>query len=224
MDSLSFRVRKGLRKAAGTSARENPKGGLLAPVHPPGVGADEPLNVTQVLARVRAGDSQAGAALLPLVYEELRAIARGQLSRERKDHTLQATALLHEAWMKLGDIERAAPKDRAHFLAIAARTMRQILVDHARRKKAGKRGEGWDRVTLGVAVDQLERQELDLVALDEALKRLAEHDRRKARVVELRFFAGMSMAEVAEVLGVSVRTAEGDWYMARAWLRRQLDD
>lgn len=185
--------------------------------------AEQPVDVTQVLARVRAGDADAGQELLPLVYEELRQIARGQLARERKNHTLQATALLHEAWMKLGDMEGAQPKDRAHFMAIAARTMRQILVDHARRKKAGKRGEGWDRVTLNIALDQLEKDELDLVALDEALEQLAEQDARKARVVELRFFAGLSVAEVAEVLGVSTRTVEGDWFMARAWLRKSLE-
>jgi len=182
----------------------------------------DPVDVTQILARVRAGDAQAGEALLPLVYEELRGIARGQLAGERRNHTLQATALLHEAWLKLGDLQGAAPKDRTHFLAIAARTMRQILVDHARRKKAGKRGEGWERVTLDVALDQLQQDELDLVALDDALEALAAQDPRKARVVELRFFSGLSMAEVAEVTGVSVRTAEGDWYLARAWLRRAL--
>jgi RNA polymerase sigma factor (TIGR02999 family) len=109
-------------------------------------------------------------------------------------------------------------------MAIAARTMRQILVDHARGKKAEKRGSGWDKVTLDIALDQLQREELDLVALDEALQQLAAHDPRKARVVELRFFGGLSMAEIAEVLGVSVRTAEGDWYMARAWLRKALGD
>ena len=184
--------------------------------------ADPPADVTQILARVRAGDEAAGEALLPLVYEQLRGIARGQLARERRDHTLQATALLHEAWLKMGDLQRAEPKDRAHFLAIAARTMRQILVDHARRKKAGKRGEGWDRVTLDLAVGQLEQDELDLLALDDALGRLAAQDPRKARVVEMRFFGGLSMPEIADLLGVSVRTAEGDWYMARAWLRKTL--
>lgn len=181
-----------------------------------------PPDVTEILARVRAGNEEAGEALLPLVYEELRGIARGQLSRERKNHTLQATALLHEAWMKLGNLDRAAPKDRAHFMAIAARTMRQILVDHARTKKAEKRGKGWDRVTLDIALDQLQREELDLVALDEGLSQLTALDARKARVVELRFFGGLSMSEVAEVMGISTRTAEGDWYMARAWLRKNL--
>jgi RNA polymerase sigma factor (TIGR02999 family) len=184
----------------------------------------DPRDVTRILARVRAGESGAEQELLPLVYDELRGIARGQLSRERRNHTLQATALLHEAWMKLGSLDAAEPKDRAHFLAIAARTMRQILVDHARGKNAQKRGSDWDKVTLDIAIDQLQQEDLDLVALDEALQQLAEHDPRKARVVELRFFGGLAMAEIAEVLGLSVRTAEGDWYMARAWLRKALSE
>ncbi len=184
----------------------------------------ESRDVTRILARVRAGERGAEQELLPLVYDELRGIARGQLSRERRNHTLQATALLHEAWMKLGSLDTAEPKDRAHFMAIAARTMRQILVDHARGKKAQKRGSDWDKVTLDIAIDQLQQEELDLVALDEALQQLAEHDARKARVVELRFFGGLAMAEIADVLGVSVRTAEGDWYMARAWLRKALSE
>ena len=181
-----------------------------------------PHEVTRILQRVREGDDDAIQELLPLVYEELRGIARGQLARERKDHTLQATALLHEAWMRLDNVGQANPKDRAHFLALASRTMRQILVDHARRKKADKRGKGWDRVTLDIALDQLQRQQLDLVDLDDALTELGELDERKARVTEMRFFGGLSMGEVAEVLGVSTRTAEGDWYMARAWLRNRL--
>ncbi len=181
-----------------------------------------PSDVTQILARVRAGDEDARDELLPVVYEQLRGIARGQLSRERPGHTLQATALIHEAWLKLGNLDRAAPEDRTHFFGIAARTMRQILVDHARRKNAEKRGSDWERVTLDIALDQLQQRELDLVALDEALTQLAEQDARKTRVVELRFFGGLSMPEVAEVLGVSVRTAEGDWYLARAWLRKAL--
>ncbi|MDJ0520460.1 MAG: sigma-70 family RNA polymerase sigma factor [Planctomycetota bacterium] len=183
-----------------------------------------PADVTRILARVRAGEAEAERELLPLIYEELRGVARGQLARERRNHTLQATALLHEAWMKLGSLDAAVPQDRAHFMAIAARTMRQILVDHARGKKAEKRGSGWDKVTLDIAIDQLQQDELDLVALDETLQQLAQQDPRKARVVELRFFGGLSMNEIAEVLGVSVRTAEGDWYMARAWLRKALTD
>jgi RNA polymerase sigma factor (TIGR02999 family) len=181
-----------------------------------------PPDVTQILARVRAGEADADAELLPLVYEELRGIARGQLARGRGGHTLQATALLHEAWMKLGDVGRADPQDRTHFLAIAARTMRQVLVDHARGKNADKRGGSWERVTLDIALDQLQCRELDLVELDDALQQLAAQDPRKARVVELRFFGGLSMAEVAEVTGMSLRSVEGDWYMARAWLRKEL--
>lgn len=180
-------------------------------------------DVTRILARIRAGDADADKELLPLVYDELRGIARGQLSRERRNHTLQATALLHEAWLKLGDVGRAGPKDRAHFLAIAARSMRQVLVDHARAKKADKRGGRFDRVTLDIALDQLQQEELDLVALDEALSALAAQDARKARVVELRFFGGLSMPEIAEVTGLSLRAVEGDWYLARAWLRKALE-
>ena len=179
-------------------------------------------DVTRILARVRAGEADADAELLPLVYEELRGIARGQLSRERRNHTLQATALLHEAWLKMGDVGKADPKDRTHFLAIAARTMRQVLVDHARGRNAQKRGADWSKVTLDVALDQLQRRELDLVALDDAMEQLAGQDARKARVVELRFFGGLAMPEIAEVLGISLRSAEGDWYMARAWLRKTL--
>jgi RNA polymerase sigma factor (TIGR02999 family) len=182
----------------------------------------EPADVTRLLARLRLGDADARAELLPLVYEQLRGVARGQLARERKNHTLQATALLHEAWMKLDGLGAVAPEDRGHFMALAARTMRQILVDHARRKKADKRGGDWDRVTLDVALAQLQQDRLDLLGLDEALERLAAQDARKARVVEMRFFSGMSMAEIADVMGVSLRTVEGDWYMARAWLRKAL--
>ncbi|MDJ0973297.1 MAG: ECF-type sigma factor [Planctomycetota bacterium] len=185
----------------------------------------DPQQVTRILARVRTGDETARAELFEIVYEQLQRLAAGMLRSERVGHTLQATALLHEAWIKLADLERAAPKDRSHFIAIAARSMRQILVDHARRKKADKRGGGgdWDRVTLDAALASLEGRELDLLAMEEALERLAAQDARKARVVELRFFGGLSMAEIAEALDVSVRTAEGDWYMARAWLRRELE-
>ena len=181
----------------------------------------DPQLVTRILARVRSGDDAARAELFEIVYEQLQRLAAGMLRSERVGHTLQATALLHEAWIKLADLERAAPKDRSHFMAIAARSMRQILVDHARRKKADKRGGDWDRITLDAALANLEGRELDLLAMEEALERLAAQDARKARVVELRFFGGLAMPEIAEALDVSVRTAEGDWYMARAWLRRE---
>lgn len=184
--------------------------------------ADDPASVTAILARVRAGDPAAIEDLYPAVYEPLRGLARGMLRRERADHTLQATALIHEAYLKLADLDRAAPEDRAHFFGIAARCMRQILVDHARRKNADKRGAAWDRVALDVALAGLEHEDIDVIAIDAALERLAEQDPRKARVVELRFFGGMTLAEVAEALGVSLRTAEGDWYLARAWLRKEL--
>ena len=182
----------------------------------------DPATVTQILARLRDGQAGAVDELLPLVYDQLRAVARGQLARERPGHTLQATALIHEAWLKLGDVGDAAPQDRAHFLALAARAMRQILVDHARRKKAGKRGGDWGRVTLDAALGHLQRDEVDVLDVDEALERLAAFDPRRARVVELRYFGGLTMPEIAEALGVSQRTAEGDWFVARAWLRKEL--
>lgn len=184
---------------------------------------DTPDAVAALLARIREGDEAAREELLPLVYDHLRNLAGGILRRESPGHTLQATALVHEAWMRLSDLGRVEAKDRGHFTAIAARSMRQILVDHARKKKAGKRGGGWDRVTLDAALSNLERGELDILALEQALETLTAQDPRKARVVELRFFGGLSMPEIAEVLGVSVRTAESDWFMARAWLRRSLD-
>lgn len=183
----------------------------------------DPGAVTRILSRLRAGEAKAADELLPLVYDRLRALARGQLARERPGHTLQATALVHEAWFKLANLPDVALQDRAHFLAVAARAMRQILVDHARGRGAAKRGGDWDRVTLDAALAQLDRGAVDVVDLDGALERLADMDPRKARVVELRFFGGLTLPETAEVLGVSTRTAEGDWYMARAWLRRELD-
>jgi RNA polymerase sigma-70 factor (ECF subfamily) len=183
----------------------------------------EPQPVTRILARVREGDEAAQAELFELVYGQLQRLAQGIVRHERPGHTLQATALLHEAWMKLVDLKRAAPRDRAHFMAIAARSMRQILVDHARRKGADKRGGDWGRVTLDGALAHLEGRTVDVLALEDALERLAAQDARKARVVELRFYGGLTVPEVAEALGVSARTVEGDWFMARAWLRRELE-
>lgn len=160
--------------------------------------------------------------LLELVYGELHGIARGLMARERADHTLQPTALVHEAWLRLVDAGSLAFKDRAHFLGIAARSMRQILVDHARGRAAAKRGGDRRRVTL---VDDLlagEERALELLALDEAMTRLADLDARAARVAEGRIFAGMTVAELAADLEVSTRTVEGDWTMARLWLGREL--
>jgi RNA polymerase sigma factor (TIGR02999 family) len=178
---------------------------------------------TQLLEQLQAGDRSAADRLLPLVYEEFRQLARHYLQQERANHTLQPTALVHEAYMKLIDQSRVNWQGRTHFFAVAAQAMRRILVDHARHHLRLKRGGGQHRVTLdeGVALSSKDRDE-DVVALDEALEKLADFDPRQAKVVEMRFFAGLSVEEVAQQLGVSKRTVEGDWTMARAWLSREL--
>lgn len=178
---------------------------------------------TQLLEQMQAGDRQAAEKLLPLVYEEFRQLARHYLQQERANHTLQPTALVHEAYMKLIDQSRVNWQGRTHFFAVAAQAMRRILVDHARHHLRLKRGGGQHRVMLdeNVALSAKDRDE-DVVALDEALQKLADFDPRQAKVVEMRFFAGLSVEEVAEQLGVSKRTVEGDWTMARAWLSREL--
>ena len=178
--------------------------------------------ITALLRRVGEGDAAAAEALFPLVYEDMRGVARGQFVRERANHTLQPTAVVHEAYMRLVDQKQSTWKDRAHFLAIAARVMRQVLIDHARRKNAKKRAGEHAPVTIERVPDMQGSDPLDLIALGEAFDRLAELDDRKARVVELRLFAEMTLEEIAEALGVSKRTAEGDWYFARAWLQDQL--
>ena len=181
------------------------------------------LQATQVLARINDGDASAAAQLLPLVYEELRALAGSHFKRQRPDHTLQPTALVHEAFVRLIDQTNAQWNDRAHFFAVAATAMRQILTDHARRRMADKRGGDWERVTLDQTVAASDdHEQIDLVALDEVLTRLAAMDARKHRIVELRFFGGLSVDDVARVLGVSKTTVEGDWRAARAWLSHEL--
>lgn len=175
--------------------------------------------VTQLLHAARNGDRDALDRLVPLVYDQLRALARRQLAREyRGVRTLQPTDLVHEAWIKLARGGASDASDRAHFLAIAARAMRQVMVDQARRRLADKRGGGWDHATLtdGLAPDI---RPADLLELDDALENL---DTRQRQVVEYRFFAGMSEAETAEVLGVSERTVRRDWVTARARLYREL--
>jgi len=160
-----------------------------------------------------------------LLYGELRALAADFLGRERVDHTLQTTALVHEAWIKLRAQDESRWSDRAHFVTIASQAMRRILVDHARKRSAEKRGAGARRVTLATDFTPVgDSGEVDVLALDDALRRLAELDPRQAQVVELRFFAGLTVDEVAEALTVSVRTVAGDWRLARAWLSRELDD
>jgi len=161
--------------------------------------------------------------LLELVYAELRATARGLMSRERIEHTLQPTALVHEAWLKIVNQDRVQWQDRAHFLGIAARCMRQVLVDHARAHGTAKRGGDLRQVTLDEGVLAGVSQELQLLDLDECLIRLATMDSRAAQVAELRIFGGLTIAEIAHYLDVSKRTVDGDWSLARLWLSRELE-
>lgn len=162
--------------------------------------------------------------LLPVVYAELRRLAGACFRRERGNHTLQPTALVHEAFIKLYDQTQADWKDRGHFLVIAARAMRQILVNHALARAALKRGGGRVRLGLTEGLAAAPQAEFDAIALDEALKRLSALDERKGRVVELRFFGGLTIAQTAESLGVGPTTVEDDWAFARSWLRRALRD
>jgi RNA polymerase sigma factor (TIGR02999 family) len=160
--------------------------------------------------------------LMPLVYAELHELARHYLSAERADHTLQPTALVHEAFLRLKDRTSLHVDGPNGYFAVAAQAMRRVLVDHARHKRAVKRGQHWDRVTLDDAITPFAESEIDLVVLDDLLARLAEFDPRACQVVELRFFCGLSIDETARALGVSDRTVDNDWYVARAWLARQL--
>lgn len=183
---------------------------------------DSQNDITGLLMAWRAGDSAAVERLFPLVYEELRRIAHRQLGRERPDHTLGTTALVHEAYLRLVDQTRAQLTDRAHFFAIAARVMRRILVDYARQHQALKRGGAVTHISLSEApVTAAERAET-LVALDEALTRLAEVDERLPQVIECRFFGGLTEEETAEALGITARTVRRDWIKAKGWLARAL--
>jgi len=180
--------------------------------------------VTRLLAAWRgSGDEDALDRLIPLVYDELHALAARRLRGERPDHTLQATALVHEAYARLveGDVRF---DDRAHFFALAATAMRRILVDHARHRGRDKRGGGRARVTLNDEIAAAADRPDDILALDEAIERLAEHDERKARVVELHFFGGLTYAEIAAALEVSEATVDRDLRMAKAWLGNELKD
>ena len=182
---------------------------------------DPSSDVTRMLREWSAGDASAADRLLPLVYAELRRIAAGYLRRERTGHTLQPTALVNEAWLRLGN--QASPwQNRAHFLGVAAGAMRRVLVDHARRRQAQKRGGRELRVTLTDGMTAGAGNELDLVRLDEALERLAALDGRQARMVTMRFFAGLTVEETAAALGVSEKTVKRDWSAARAFLHREL--
>ena len=183
-----------------------------------------PSNVTEMLHDWSDGDREALDKLVPIVYEELRRQAARYLRRERPGHTLQTTALIHEAYIRLIDQKNVRWQNRAHFYAIAAQLMRRILVDHARSRQAAKRGGSDIKLPLEEAMIASKGREVDLVALDEALERLAAIDPQQCRVVELRFFSGMSVEETAEVLGVSPRTVKRDWNVAKAWLRREISE
>jgi RNA polymerase sigma factor (TIGR02999 family) len=180
------------------------------------------LEVTELLRSWRQGDAAALDRLIPLVHDELRRVARSHFRRERPGHTLQATALVHEVYLRLVDIDHMTLTNRTHFFAVAARLMRQILVDHARRKRADKRGGGVTMMSLDEVSPVSQTSIVDVLALDQALDALSSHDRRQCHVVELRFFAGLSIDETAEALGVSAATVEREWAMARAWLYQRL--
>jgi RNA polymerase sigma factor (TIGR02999 family) len=178
--------------------------------------------ITALLLRASVGDSAAMDQLYPLVYDQLRRMARSSLRRERPDHTLGTTGLVHEAYLRLVDQTRAGWRDRSHFYAVAALAMRRILVDYARRHRRAKRGGGQRPVSLDDGVVSLEQRAEHLLALDDALTRLAELNPRLSRVVECRFFGGLTEEEIAEALGVTTRTVKRDWAKARGWLYQEL--
>jgi RNA polymerase sigma factor (TIGR02999 family) len=183
--------------------------------------------ITRHLGAFRSGEAEAEARLMELTYRELRKIAAGHLRRERTARSLQSNDLVHEAYLRLAgqaDARQADTpwRDRSHFFQVAAHVMRQILIDRARKRHAGKRGGGVPQITLDRALDFIAAQSADLLVLEEALSRLQVFDQRQCQVVEMRFFAGMSEEEIAEVLGVSARTVTREWRMARAWLHKEL--
>jgi RNA polymerase sigma factor (TIGR02999 family) len=177
--------------------------------------------VTDLLAKWKAGDEQAVEALVPLVYNELRRVAHRYLRHERPDHTLQSTALVHEAYLRLLKQGTREFENRAHFFAISAQLMRQILVEYARQRKAAKRNAGY-AVTLDGSIGWFKTKGIDLVALDDALKGLAELDGRQSRIVELRFFGGLSTEEIATVMGISSATVKREWATAKIWLHHEI--
>jgi RNA polymerase sigma factor (TIGR02999 family) len=187
---------------------------------PLGRDASEP--ITELLERWRGGDPVALDALVPLVYSELRQIAHHYLQRERSDHTLQSTALVHEAYVRLVGHNIPAWQDRAHFFGVAARVMRQILVEYARGHRAAKRGGDVCKVTLEEGLQAPQPMNLDVMMLDDALKNLADLDPQQSLIIELRFFGGLSIEDTSEVLGVSPATVSREWTSARAWLHREI--
>jgi RNA polymerase sigma factor (TIGR02999 family) len=182
-------------------------------------------DVTQILSRIESGDPSASEQLLPLVYEELRKLAAQKLAREKPGQTFQATALVHEAYLRLVGVEGSQSwNNRGHFFSAAAEAMRRILVDSARRKASAKHGGEFARVDLAEGELASPDREIDLTALDEAIDNLAARDARKAELVKLRFFAGLTISQAAAALGISESTADADWAYAKAWLRLQLAD
>ena len=179
-------------------------------------------NITDLLVSYGRGDKESLDKLMPVVYDELRRQAARYLRREQPGHTLQTTALIHEAYVRMVDQRNVQWQNRAHFFGIAAQMMRRILVDHARTKKRAKRGGSDIRVSLDDATVAVKGQDLDVVAVDEALTRLEKFDKQQSRVVELRFFSGLTVEETAEVMGISPATVKRDWSMAKAWLHREL--
>ena len=178
-------------------------------------------DVTNLLLEWGNGDSSALERLTPIIYHELLRLARARLSRENRDCTLQPTALVHECYLRLADQTRLLWQNRAHFYAVAANTMRRVLIDHARKRKSQKRGQGI-RITLQTGMDVAKPRGPDVLALDEALQRLADFDARKSRVIELKFFGGMTSEEIGQVLGISVATVGRELRLGQAWLRREM--
>jgi RNA polymerase sigma factor (TIGR02999 family) len=185
---------------------------------------EPPSEITHLLEDWRQGRQEAFDQLFALVYDELRSLASAYMRRERAEQTLQTTALVNEAYLKLLGRRDSLPQNRLHFFAVAAKVMRQILIDRARARHAGKRGGGAVKVSLDEAAVMSDERAAELLALDEALRSLAEIDARKSQVVELRFFGGMTIEETAEFLGVSFNTVVRDWEMARAWLYRAIHE
>ncbi|HEY7617880.1 MAG TPA: sigma-70 family RNA polymerase sigma factor [Terriglobales bacterium] len=183
--------------------------------------AEASQGVTRLLVQWTDGDEKALESLMPLVYDELRRLARRYLQKERPGHTLQSTALVHEAYLRLVD-QNVSWQSRAHFFGVAAQMMRRILVDHARTRNAAKRGDGVCKVTLAEEVVGAGSRDVDVVALDEALTGLSKLDPQQGRIVELRFFAGLSIEDTSEVLKISPATVKRDWAMAKAWLHREM--
>jgi len=193
-------------------------------IYPGELGVPDPIqdNVTQILLDLQQGNPEAANRLIVVLYDELRALAASYLLGESPGHSLPPTALVHEAYLRMVDQSRVQWQGRGHFLAVAAHVMRRVLVDHARAKKRAKRGGDRQRIEWTEEIVAECHRDIDLLEIDDALSTLAERDPRQATIVELRFFGGLGMEEIARVLGVSKRTVEAEWTMIRAWLRREL--